>query len=96
MSQTITTSYHTVERTGAGRITAKGGGKQRTVSVDLSKSSDWNHGNAAGTLIVALTASNMPGSTADEIHAELARIAALPIDHDSNDSGTKHKFVLND
>lgn len=87
----IRTSYKT-NANGRGQILAKGGGKQRTVSVDLSKSSDWNHGNAAGTLIVALTASNMPGSTADEIHAELARIAALPIGHDSNDSGTKHGF----
>jgi hypothetical protein len=33
---------------------AKGGGKQRTVSVDFSKSEDWNAGNAAGTLANAL------------------------------------------
>lgn len=33
---------------------AKGGGRQRTVSVDLSKSDDWNAGNAAGTLALAL------------------------------------------
>lgn len=44
----------TSNASGRSQIVAKGGGKQRTVSVDLSKSSDWNHGNAAGTLALAL------------------------------------------
>lgn len=45
----ITTTY-TSNASGRSQVLAKGGGKQRTVSVDPSKSSDWNHGNAAGTL----------------------------------------------
>lgn len=36
------------------KIVAKGGGKQRTVAIDSNKSSSWNHGNAAGTLALAL------------------------------------------
>lgn len=36
------------------KIVAKGGGKQRTVAFDHSKSEDWNIGNAAGTLALVL------------------------------------------
>lgn len=39
---------------GTPQILAKGNGKQRTVSYDLSKSIEWNHGNAAGTLALVL------------------------------------------
>jgi hypothetical protein len=45
----IRTSYHT-DAKGAGRITAKGGGKQRTIAYDLNRSNAYNHGAAAGTL----------------------------------------------
>ena len=40
----------TSNATGRPQRIAKGAGKQRTVSVDLAKSDDWNAGNAAGTL----------------------------------------------
>ena len=50
---TITTTYKTNDK-GQGRITAKGGGKQRTVAYDHSASPDRNHGLAAGTLALAL------------------------------------------
>lgn len=50
--------------------------RQRTVNMDLSKSSDWNHGNAAGVLAEA---------TGLGWHDA--------IEHDSNDSGTKHGFA---
>lgn len=36
------------------KIVAKCNGKQRTTPVDPSKGRDWNHGNAAGTLALAL------------------------------------------
>lgn len=62
MSTIIRTAYST-NANGAGRIVAKGAGKQRTVSLDLSKSSEWNHGNAAGTLALTL---GLPWSDAIE------------------------------
>jgi hypothetical protein len=53
MQTIIRTSYQT-NASGRSQILAKGGGKQRTVNYDDSKSSDWNHGNAAGTLALVL------------------------------------------
>ena len=47
--QTITVKV-TSNASGRPQRKATGAGKQRTVSVDLSKSDDWNYGNAAGTL----------------------------------------------
>lgn len=49
----IKTKYKT-NANGTAQIVAKGNGKQKTVNVDHSKSLDWNHGNAAGTLALAL------------------------------------------
>ena len=40
----------TTNNSGRPQRIATGAGKQRTVAVDLSKSDDWNAGNAAGTL----------------------------------------------
>lgn len=51
---TIKTAYHSRPRTGAGIITAKSRGKQRTVPYDHSKSPQENHGAAAGVLAAAL------------------------------------------
>jgi hypothetical protein len=47
---TITTVYKTHKTTGKGRITAKGGGKQRTTPYDHARSANANHGAAAGIL----------------------------------------------
>lgn len=49
----ITTTF-TATAAGATRIVAKSGGKQATVKPDLTRSADWNHGNAAGTLAAKL------------------------------------------
>lgn len=49
---TITTTFKSTGATG--RITAKGGGKQRTVDFDPRQSANHNHGVAAGTLAKAL------------------------------------------
>lgn len=65
----ITTTY-TSNATGRSQIIAKGNGKQRTVSYDQSKSADWNHGNAAGTLLDAM----FEGFLAREVAASTARI----------------------
>lgn len=50
---TITTTYTTTDK-GAGRIVAKGNGKQRTIPFDHEVSVDRNHGNAAGELALVL------------------------------------------
>ena len=59
---------------GRPQILAKGSGKQRTVSYDLSKSIEWNHGNAAGTLALVL----VQGETARKIAAETAKVVKHP------------------
>jgi hypothetical protein len=46
---TIVTTYKT-NAAGKGQVIAKGENKQRTVTYDQSKSIEWNHGAAAGTL----------------------------------------------
>ena len=50
---TITTTYRTDAR-GAGKVTAKGGGRQRTLAYDQAASADRNHGSAAGELAKVL------------------------------------------
>lgn len=47
----VRTQYKTTY-TGAGRIVAKAGGRQATVPYDHEHSADWNHGNAAGVLLL--------------------------------------------
>lgn len=64
---TITTK-HVSNAAGRPQVLAKGGDKQRTVSWDLSKSADWNHGNAAGTLSLVL----WQGKRARQIAADVA------------------------
>lgn len=53
MTKTIRTEYKTNAK-GAGQIVAKGGGVQRTTPFDQSKSSEHNHGTAAGVLSLVL------------------------------------------
>lgn len=50
---TITTTYKT-NHNGTGQILAKGAGRQRTVAYNDAHSPEWNHGNAAGELALAL------------------------------------------
>lgn len=49
----IVTKYKT-NHNGRSQILAKGGGKQRTISFEDAHSFPRNHGNAAGTLALAL------------------------------------------
>lgn len=48
---------HTQSKTnasGRSQVLARGEGRQRTVNWDAQRSTDWNHGNAAGTLGLVL------------------------------------------
>lgn len=77
----ITTSYVTAAN-GAGKILAKGEGKQRTVPFDHSLSVARNHGVAAGTLALVL----VQGDTARAVAAKTAT-------HTVNNKG-QHVFTL--
>lgn len=52
---------------------ATGAGKQRTVSLDFSKSDDWNAGNAAGTLALALGLKWHDGITHERLDGSVHR-----------------------
>lgn len=86
MKTIVRTTYSTHPTTGAGRIVAKCDGKQLTTPYDPAKSSDWNHGAAAGNL---LTSGKFDGLL---ISLTAERIAAM--EHDSNESGSKHGFAV--
>ncbi len=53
MSFKVTTKL-TSNANGRSQVVAKGNGKQLTHNVDGSKSNDWNHGTAAGALLLKL------------------------------------------
>jgi hypothetical protein len=55
----IRTAYKFVN--GGCKIVAKCSGKQRTITFDTTRSSDHNHGTAAGTLALALGLEWHPG-----------------------------------
>lgn len=81
MSICIRTEYQT-DGKGAGRIVAKGNGKQRTVPFNHAHSADWNHGNAAGTLGLVL----FQGKRSRDIMADVSRHM---VEHDG-----RHRFVF--
>jgi hypothetical protein len=92
----ITTTYKTNGQ-GRSQILAKGMGRQKTISFDASKSSDWNHGTAAGALIIHVNSTLHPLERQNG--DDLRRAAVRSIDggystHDSNESGTVHRFVV--
>lgn len=80
----ITTKY-TTNVNGRSQIVAKGGGKQRTVSYDPSRSNDWNHGAAAGTLL-RVHFGQVGQPALDDLMSNIT--------HGSNDSGTVHTFTF--
>jgi len=82
----VRTSY--TNKNGTPKVIARGAGKQRTVAWDLSKSTDWNHGNAAGTLLDVLLS---PLDRAKVVHPS----GMQRLGHDQNDSGTLHGFSIN-
>lgn len=72
---------------GAGRVLATCNGKRLTSKWDLSKSADWNHGNAAGALLadtgkfdgvlISLTADNLDN-----------------VEHTASEDGQAHLFRI--
>lgn len=76
------TTTHTTNANGRPQVVAKCNGKQLTHNVDLSHSEDWNHGTAAGALLVKLGAG--------------AELLDLPTTHtvESNADKTRHVFTF--
>jgi hypothetical protein len=93
----ITTTYKTNAH-GRGQIVARGiGGKQKTTNYDDSSSSAANHGTAAARLIIHVNAARHPleRQNADDLRRSVVRsLDAGYGSHDSNDSGTVHKFSV--
>jgi len=85
----ITTTYKT-NANGRGQViakaTIKGKTRQKTTNFDQAKSTQRNHGEAAGNLLLA--------NAYDTITGGLSRDALDKATHDSNDSGTVHTFNL--
>jgi hypothetical protein len=60
VSTNITTTY-TTNKDGAGRIVAKGAGKQKTVPYNHERTPSQNHGDAAGELVKTLVSRDRRG-----------------------------------
>ncbi len=89
----ITTQYVT-NNSGTGQIKAKGMGRQATVTYNQSKSKDWNHGTAAGALILVVQRKNPELQYGDRIDLNAVRsIDAGYSTHTLNDNQT-HTFEV--
>lgn len=86
----IVTTYVPHPSSNVGVILAKSEGRQKATRVDQSLSTDANHGVAAANLILHMHKVN---------HLQGSEVKGLAIraesgTHDSNESGTKHTFVI--
>lgn len=82
----VRTSYVNVN--GTPKVRVRGHGRQYTHLWDPAKSTDWNHGTAAGGFFLAKGAA-ITSATVEQV---VAAIDAGKAHHDSNDAGTKHGF----
>lgn len=89
----IVTTYKNVN--GTPKVVAKGMGVQKTTNWDLSKSTDWNHGTAAGALILHKSSTMHPLTQQNGDHlgsAAVRSIKAGASTHEASDDGTRHVF----
>lgn len=84
---TITTTY-TSNAKGAGRVVAKGHGKQRTVPTDMAYSPDQNHAAAAGALLNILTTPQQQAKVLHPSGGQRVRVQSM------SDAGGKRKFSI--
>jgi len=79
----------TSNASGRAQVKATGHGKQRTVSLDHSKSDAWNRGAAAGALLAALVT--------DEQRSKLLHPSGRQRvqEHALSPGGGKHRFIVN-
>lgn len=84
---TITTQ-HTSNAQGRAQVIAKGHGKQRTVSLDHSKSDDFNRGAALGALLNVLTDARQQAMLKHPSAKRRVRVESL------TDGGGKHRWSV--
>ena len=84
---TITTTQ-TSTANGAGRIVAKGHGKQRTVPVNLGMSDEWNRGAAVGALLNILADARQQAMVRHPSGAQRVKVESL------SDAGGKYRFAI--
>lgn len=85
---TITTTY-TSNAKGAGRVVAKGHGRQRTVPTDPAYSPDQNHAAAAGALLNVLTDDRQQAMLRHPSGGQRVRVAK------ESDGGGYRKWAVN-
>lgn len=89
----ITTKYRNVN--GTPKVTATLNGKQKTLAWDLSKSTDWNHGTAAGAVILHVSSTMHPLTQQNGDHLGTSVVRSLDNgygEHTASDDGTVHRF----
>lgn len=75
---------------GTPKVKAVAGKRQKTVNYNLAKSSDWNHGEAAGALLLSVDekdGSNLANRFVVGLHEGT-------VDHQTSEGGGKHSFTL--
>lgn len=87
MKFVITTTV-TSNASGKAQVVAKGHGKQRTVSLDHSKSDAWNRGAALGSLLDVLTDKRQQAMLRHPSARQRVRELAL------TEGGGKHRFTV--
>lgn len=84
---TIVTT-HTSNASGRAQVVAKGHGKQRTVSLDHSKSDDANRGAAVGTLLNVLLDDRQRAMLRHPSGGQRVRVESM------TDGGGKHRWTI--
>ena len=74
--------------TGAGKVTAKAMGKQRTVRVDHARSTEANHASAVGALLSALLDSKQKAKILHPSGGQRVRVES------TSDAGGKFRFRI--
>lgn len=88
MQFTITTT-HTSNANGRAQVVAKGHGKQRTVSLDHSKSDDFNRGTALGALLDVLCDDRQKAMLRHPSAKQRVTVESL------TSGGGKHRWTVN-
>jgi hypothetical protein len=75
---------------GAGIIIARSGKTQKTTRYNHAKSSDWNHGEAAGALLLALDAKAGTSHAIEFVKG----LHTGAVKHETSEGGGTHRFIL--
>lgn len=87
----IITTYKT-NGSGRSQVVAKAAGSQKTTTFDPERSTDWNHGTAAGALILSMHAK--APQTTNSAREFVRSLDAGYGTHESSDDGVRHVFDI--